>query len=322
MTDTIQIWTDGACSGNPGPGGWGALIINDGQEIELYGGEADSTNNRMELMGAIEALNSLDGPSNVVLNTDSTYVKDGLTKWIHGWKKNGWKTAAKKPVKNKDLWQALEEACKRHQIEWKWVKGHAGNEGNERADGLAVKGSREAAGQSVTEEASTSVEPSSTPQAVTPNKVSKVSSDQIQIWTDGACSGNPGPGGWGALIIKNGEETELYDGASDTTNNRMELMGAIEALNSLDDPSNVVLNTDSTYVKDGLTKWIHGWKKNGWKTAAKKPVKNQDLWQALDEACKRHQIEWKWVKGHAGDEGNERADSLAVKGSMEAAGKA
>jgi ribonuclease HI len=147
MTDVIEIWTDGACSGNPGPGGWGALLICGEHEKELYGGEAETTNNRMELMGAIEALNALKNPSQVILNTDSTYVKDGLTKWIHGWKKNGWKTAAKKPVKNKDLWQSLEEACKPHNIEWRWVKGHAGVEGNERADALAVKGSKEAAGE-------------------------------------------------------------------------------------------------------------------------------------------------------------------------------
>ncbi len=321
MTDVIEIWTDGACSGNPGPGGWGALIVNDGQEIELYGGEANTTNNRMELMGAIEALNSIKEPSKIILHTDSTYVKNGLTQWIHGWKRNGWKTASKQPVKNKDLWQALDEACKRHQIEWKWVKGHSGDEGNERADSLAVKGARESAGGKL-EVNKTEKEPSTPVLAEKPTAPAASKSGQVQIWTDGACSGNPGPGGWGALLKMGEHEKELYGGEKDTTNNRMELMGAIEALTSLKGPSNVILSTDSTYVKDGLTKWIHGWKKNGWKTAAKKPVKNQDLWQALDEACSRHQIEWRWVKGHAGDEGNERADSLAVKGSMEASGKA
>lgn len=140
MTNTINIWTDGACSGNPGPGGWGALLVSGEKRKEIYGGEPDTTNNRMELMGAIEALNVLTGPKKVTLHTDSTYVKDGLTKWIHGWKKNGWKTAAKKPVKNKDLWQALETACERHDITWKWVKGHAGDAGNERADELARLG--------------------------------------------------------------------------------------------------------------------------------------------------------------------------------------
>jgi len=137
MPDIIEIWTDGACSGNPGPGGWGALLKSGGHEKELSGGERETTNNRMEMMAAIEALNALKKPSRVRLHTDSTYLKDGLTKWIHGWKRNGWKTAAKKPVKNKDLWQALEEATARHDIEWLWVKGHAGDPGNERADELA-----------------------------------------------------------------------------------------------------------------------------------------------------------------------------------------
>ena len=142
----IQIWTDGACSGNPGPGGWGALLVAGDKRKELYGGDPDTTNNRMELMAAIEALNALKKPSAVTLHTDSTYVKDGLTKWIHGWKRNGWKTAAKKPVKNKDLWQALEAACDRHEIKWVWVKGHAGDEGNEKADELARLGADEARG--------------------------------------------------------------------------------------------------------------------------------------------------------------------------------
>ncbi len=140
----------------------------------------------------------------------------------------------------------------------------------------------------------------------------------IEIWTDGACSGNPGPGGWGAVLLWGDHRKELYGGESETTNNRMELMAAIEALNALKKPSKVRLHTDSVYVKDGLTKWIHGWKRNGWKTASKKPVKNKDLWQELDEACKRHDIEWRWVKGHDGDEGNERADELARLGTAEA----
>ena len=142
---------------------------------------------------------------------------------------------------------------------------------------------------------------------------------EIKIWTDGACSGNPGPGGWGVLLIAGTRRKELFGGAPDTTNNRMELMAAIEALNALKKASRVTLHTDSTYVKDGLTKWIHGWKKNGWRTAAKKPVKNKDLWQALESACARHEIDWVWVKGHAGDEGNEKADELARRGAEEAA---
>jgi ribonuclease HI len=137
MSNTVDIWTDGACSGNPGPGGWGAVLHYSGAEKEISGAEPATTNNRMELTAAIEALNALKRPSKVRLHTDSKYVMDGVTKWIHGWKKNGWKTADKKPVKNDDLWRALEAAASRHQITWKWVKGHADNEMNNRADELA-----------------------------------------------------------------------------------------------------------------------------------------------------------------------------------------
>lgn len=134
---------------------------------------------------------------------------------------------------------------------------------------------------------------------------------QVEIWTDGACSGNPGPGGWGALLRFGEQERELSGGETATTNNRMELMAAIEALNALKRPCEVTLHTDSRYVMDGITDWIRGWKARGWKTAAKKPVKNADLWQALDAATTRHSINWQWVKGHSGDVGNERADTLA-----------
>ena len=133
----VHIWTDGACSGNPGPGGWGAVLRYGETEKELSGAEAATTNNRMELMAAIEALNALKKPANVKLHTDSKYVMDGVTKWIHGWKKKGWKTADNKPVKNEDLWRALEAAANRHTVEWQWVKGHAGDPMNERADELA-----------------------------------------------------------------------------------------------------------------------------------------------------------------------------------------
>lgn len=137
---------------------------------------------------------------------------------------------------------------------------------------------------------------------------------QVSIYTDGACKGNPGPGGWGALLRFGEYERELFGGEPDTTNNRMELTAAIEALKLLKEPCRVALTTDSVYVRDGVTKWIHGWRRNGWRTAAKKPVKNQDLWQALDNEVTRHQMEWHWVKGHSGHPENERADALANQG--------
>lgn len=138
--------------------------------------------------------------------------------------------------------------------------------------------------------------------------------ERVQIFTDGACSGNPGPGGWGALLRLNGKEKELCGGEKETTNNRMELTAAIEALNALKRACAVDLYTDSQYVKGGVTGWIYNWKRNGWKTSAKKPVKNEDLWRLLDSALERHNVSWHWVKGHAGHEGNERADQLANKG--------
>jgi len=133
----VEIFTDGACKGNPGPGGWGAVIRWGDQEKELSGGAAETTNNRMEMMAAIEALKALKRPCHVILTTDSNYLRDGIMKWVHGWQRKGWRTADNKPVKNVDLWQALLEATKRHRVEWHWVKGHAGHPENERADQLA-----------------------------------------------------------------------------------------------------------------------------------------------------------------------------------------
>ena len=140
MTRTIEIYTDGACRGNPGPGGWGAVLIAGKHRKEIFGGEPETTNNRMELTAAIEALNVLKGSRSVLLHTDSKYVMQGITEWMANWKKRGWKTASKQPVKNQDLWMALDEAIGRHDVKWKWVKGHAGNQGNEDADALANRG--------------------------------------------------------------------------------------------------------------------------------------------------------------------------------------
>lgn len=145
--------------------------------------------------------------------------------------------------------------------------------------------------------------------------------DKITIYTDGACKGNPGVGGWGALLLFGEHKKELFGGEKDTTNNRMELMAAIEALDALTRPCKVHLITDSVYMKDGITKWIGNWKKRGWKTASGSPVKNRDLWERLDESVAKHEVHWGWVKGHAGDPGNEAADELANRGVEACLGK-
>lgn len=138
-----------------------------------------------------------------------------------------------------------------------------------------------------------------------------MSEPKVVAYTDGACKGNPGPGGWGVYMTAAGQEKSFSGAAANTTNNRMELQAAIEALLILKRRCDIAIYTDSTYVRDGITKWIHGWKRNGWKTAARKPVKNADQWRQLDTLCEQHQVQWNWVKGHAGDPGNERADLLA-----------
>ena len=143
----------------------------------------------------------------------------------------------------------------------------------------------------------------------------------VEIYTDGACSGNPGPGGWGAVLTYRGREREIFGGESATTNNRMELMAAIQALETLTRPTTVHLYTDSVYVRSGITSWLASWKRNGWLTSAKQPVKNADLWQRLESAAAPHQVQWRWVKGHNGDPGNERADALANRGLTETAGR-
>jgi ribonuclease HI len=144
----VEIFTDGACRGNPGPGGWGAVIRSGGREKELSGGEPLTTNNRMELMAAIRALEALKRPCEVILHTDSIYVRDGISKWIHGWQRNGWRTADRKPVKNEELWRALLDAAARHRIDWRWVKGHSGHPENDRADRLACDAADQAANRS------------------------------------------------------------------------------------------------------------------------------------------------------------------------------
>ena len=136
----VEIYTDGACKGNPGVGGWGAILRSAGKEKELFGGEENTTNNRMEMTAVIEALRALSRPCDAVVFTDSSYVQKGISEWIHGWKRNGWKTADKKPVKNADLWQSMDQLAAAHKIEWRWVKGHAGHPENERADILANRG--------------------------------------------------------------------------------------------------------------------------------------------------------------------------------------
>ena len=264
------IYTDGGASPNPGPGGWGAVILGspdaDKPLHELSGAEAESTNNRMEITAAIEALRALHEPSEVTLVTDSTYLKSG-TAWVRGWRENGWLTKEREPVKNRDLWEALDEQISRHEVEWQWTKGHAGDRWNERADELASK---------------------EIPRPTLPLD----DHDSVHLFTAASYSSATRCGGWGVVLRYREHSKELSGGDRDSTSNRMQIQSAIEAIIALNRKLPVHLYTTSDYTRDGATRWIPGWRQRGWFTRENKPVSHRDLWQALDEAQQDHAIEW------------------------------
>lgn len=318
MLNEVTIYTDGACKGNPGPGGWGVILVAGENEREMYGGTLETTNNQMELLAAIEALEALKRPCSVKLFTDSKYLIDGASNWIHGWKKNGWRTKEKKPVKNVDLWQRIDEQLNRHDVRFTWVRGHNGDPLNERADALANLGCAPYLNQKG--------KPSTSVEAVEPigadaaqafldlamdqTKIS-VSGPQVVAYTDGSCLKSKA-GGWGVVIIDQGAEYELSGGASGTTNNRMEMMAAISALVSISPERPTVIVTDSEYLKLGIEEHIKSWKSKNWRKADGGPVKNLDLWKQLDALCLNRQVVWRWVKGHSNDKYNDWADRLAT----------
>ncbi|MFQ5434952.1 MAG: RNase H family protein, partial [Anaerolineae bacterium] len=254
------------------------------------GNHPSTTNNRMELQAAISALKALKRPCAIQFHTDSEYVRKGITQWIEGWAAKNWQKKGK-PIANADLWRILWEQSKRHQIEWHWVKGHAGNEFNERVDTLARQARLE----------------------ITP----EIQLDEHipRLYLRSSCKGNPGPGGWG-VVLEQGDETQQTSGAApDTTNNRMEITAALEGLLLLPPGSDVQVFTTSDYLFQGATRWIHGWRKRNWLKKDGKPVANGDLWRALDQLCEAYAIRWVNAKGKekpALDEAGKLA-STAVK---------
>jgi len=265
----VTIYTDGGCDPNPGTGGWAArLIFPNGQSKELSGGELSSTNNRMELTAAIMALESLEQPYIIDLYTDSEYLKNGITEWIKNWIRKNWRG-----VKNPDLWQRLHEATEGHEIKWHWVKGHAGNEHNERVDQLAmaeiVKLRR--ASHTTTE-----------------------SENETIIYAYGSCGElHLGPGAWASIVVIDEKVVELSGSEQWTSNNKLALISAIKALETLQTSSNIEFNTDSRYLFEGMTRYINSWIKNNWHKSDGEPLKNRDLWQRLYLLRQKHQIHWK-----------------------------
>jgi ribonuclease HI len=270
----VVIYSDGGADPNPGIGGWAAVLRFGSHEKVLTGNDPDTTNNRMELQAAIGALRALKRPSQVEFHTDSEYLRRGITEWIEKWAANNWThKKGKRPVSNADLWQALWPLVKQHEIEWHWVKGHAGNPMNERVDALARQARLE----------------------ITP--AAQISADVPRLYVRSSCKGNPGPGGWGA-VLEQGDETEQSSGSvTSTTNNRMELTAVIEGLLLLPSGSSLQVFTTSDYLYQGITSWIHGWRRRGWQKKDGKPVANADLWQALDQLGQQYAIRWINAKG-------------------------
>ena len=279
----VTIYTDGGCKPNPGPGGWGAVVLREGDDpVELHGSAAKTTNNRMELQAAEEALLALEEPSRVDLYTDSTYVRNGITKWLAGWRRKGWVTSSKKPVQNRDLWKKLDEATRRHEVRWHWVEGHAGDRWNERAHELASLG----LGKAMPDRPAQTTGPA----------------PDVEAWLGIAWSAKKGVGAWG-VVLRSGEHEKFLAGArSMESPNAAHIVSALEALRALKRPTPIRVHSVSDYLVQGASQWVHGWKRSGWTTRQGDPVKNADLWRALDREAARLKVQWHVVDGDAPEE--------------------
>ena len=261
----IEIYTDGGCSPNPGPGGWAAILIHPQKTLELSGGEENTTNNRMELTAAAKALEALRQPCDIDFYTDSEYLRRGITEWLKGWVANGWRRGKKPdapPVANADLWRSIEAAIGAHKIEWHWVKGHAGNPNNERADQLAS--------------------------AAIPRPTASANASATQVYLRIAGAAPQGAYGWAAAIVRGGETTLRTGHSPSDTPNHFSLKAAIAVLEQLDPAETVQFFTNNSYLYDGITTWVNGWRKKGWT----KPDRFRETWQKLDQLNQSRQIEW------------------------------
>lgn len=295
----VTVYTDGGADPNPGPGGWGVVLIHEasGKVTELKGGEPRSTNNRMELTAAIRALEALKRRCRVHLYTDSLYLRKGITQWLPDWVARGWKRKDGE-LQNEDLWRRLAELIQTHDVRWDWLKGHAGDRWNERADRLATEAIRE---QRAALGMTRSAAPAETPDAEVFLRVSSSSKG----------------GGWAALVRQEGMERTFSGGGPGLTSNQLDLIAAVEALDSLPPGISVVVHTLSDYLRNGATGWLQGWKRRRWKTQEGKPVQHRELWERLDLALSRRRVSWPPIK--KGEEIPE-LDALAVPARQAAAG--
>ncbi|MBC8170776.1 MAG: ribonuclease HI [Anaerolineae bacterium] len=287
----VTIFTDGGAAPNPGPGGYGVLMIFPDRQQELSGGEADTTNNRMELTAACVALEALTDPHDVTLYTDSEYLKKGITQWIAGWVRKGWKD-----VKNPDLWQRLYRATLRHEITWKWVKGHAGHEYNERVDQLATAARNKITGKK-------------SPEVAEPVKTTAPAATfDYTVYTATAYDRASKAGAWAVVIQMELSPVELTGTKANTSEYELALIAAVQTLETLPGKGSVVLHTESENVQKGAATWIKGWRKNGWQNSQGKPIAHQELWQRLDKLLQQRTVSWKLAAG-----ASLRANELATQ---------
>ncbi len=268
----LTIYTDGACSPNPGPGGWGVVIVRNGEIVSEFSGSAEhSTNNRMELTAAVKALQSIAKPARITLFTDSIYVKNGITDWIVKWQTNNWRTADRKEVKNGDLWRKLLVQIARHDIDWRWVKGHGSDRFNIRADELAVAARK-------TEAEGGADEPLVLP------------ADHIHLFTGVTCRHAAGVGAWSVVLNWRNHVKILGERVTRMSANQLYIMALISALKSLKKQLPVNVYTHSGYLYDGAVSWLAGWKRRNWQTRDGQEVSNKSLWQELDVLLARYQV--------------------------------
>lgn len=247
-------------------------MIHPGRDpVELNGGEDATTNNRMELRAAVEALAALPAPHRVTVHTDSQYLQRGITRWLDGWRARGWRTAGKTEVRNRDLWERLSTEMERHEVEWRWVKGHAGNRWNERADRLAGAG--------------------------IPRPEVPVDDDgAVHLFVATSVSGKRGRAAWAAALYWEDRQKILAGSVNDVAPNRLHVLSAVEGLRALRRPVRVHVYTVSDYLRDGVLSWLGAWKRRGWKTRDGRPVAHRDLWRKLDRLAARHETHWHVVK--------------------------
>lgn len=288
----VIIYTDGGCEPNPGIGGWGVVLIRNGIPTKISGGEPETTNNRMELTAACQALKVLTEPHAIDLYTDSQYLKNGITDWIEGWKRKNWRD-----VKNVDLWRELDVLVQQHTIVWHWVKGHAGNRYNELVDQLAMAEIRRLA-------------------AISRSSVLVLDDTALSLFI-AADTGDQyvGQGGWAVVFIENGTTTQLSGREAKSSKPRLILSAAIEALESemCVSARQIQVFTDFDYLTKGMTTWLGNWKQNNWRTKENQPVKNVELWRRLDQLNTGKKIDWNVVRLEDNNQYHHLARSLASR---------